>query len=467
MRSQHLLVIAFASLSGFVMLGDFSALSVALPSIARQAGITPTALSLIGAVSTLMFASFLILGGRLTDLFGSVRICAAGLLMYLVGILMAASATGAATLIAARALGGMSFALLGPASFSMLGAYLPAGPVRDRAVGAYVASQGAAMIVGSTLGGALTTYFGWRVVFLMNVPTALVTLALGWVLMRHEPPRTRTGSIDIAGAVMMAAGTAILVWSLTKVGQGAWRSLEVPATLAGGLACYLFFCLYERSIAEPLVPRTLFRDRRLIATSLTSMCIMMAAAAMFILPNVYMQRVMGFSAAQSGLGMLPQALVNITTGGALAYAIGRFSFGLNLFVANATYLTGLGLFLMLPPLLPHGGYLILVCVPLVLSSFGGPFVAFALMSNSTAKAAPGQQGIVTSVVMTSQQLGLALGVAMVLTIAGSGDALGLSVDRSVRYAYLACFGAALLAALFAFGVRSTAPVQGQRANAIA
>ncbi len=466
MRSQHLLVVAFASLSGFVMLGDFSALSVALPSIARQLDITATALSMIGAVSTLMFASFLILGGRLTDLYGSMRVCAAGLLLYLIGILMAASATGAATLIVARALGGMSFALIGPASFSMIGNYLPAGPVRDRAVGIYVASQGAAMIVGSTLGGALTTYFGWRVVFLMNVPTALVTLALGWILVRREPARNLTGSIDIVGAVLMAAGTAMLVWSLTKIGQGGWRSLQVLATLAGGLMCYALFFLYERSIAEPLVPIALFRDRRLIAINLTTLCIMMAAAAMFILPNVYMQRVMGFSAAQSGLGMLPQALVNITTGGALAYAMGRFSFGLNLFVANLIYLAGLGLFLLLPPLLPHGGYLMLVGVPLVLSSFGGPFVAFALMSNATANAAAGQQGIVTSVVMTSQQIGLALGVAMVLTIAGSGDALGLDVERSVRYAYFACFGAALLAALFAFGVR-TARQQGQRANAMA
>jgi MFS family permease len=466
MRSQHLLVVAFASLSGFVMLGDFSALSVALPSIARQLDITATALSMIGAVSTLMFASFLILGGRLTDLYGSMRVCAAGLLLYLIGILMAASATGAAALILARALGGMSFALIGPASFSMIGNYLPAGAVRDRAVGIYVASQGAAMIVGSTLGGALTTYFGWRVVFLMNVPTALVTLALGWILMRREPARTRTGSIDIVGAVLMAAGTAMLVWSLTKIGQGGWRSLQVLATLAGGLTCYALFFLYERSIAEPLVPIALFRDRRLIAINLTTLCIMMAAAAMFILPNVYMQRVMGFSAAQSGLGMLPQALVNITTGGALAYAMGRFSFGLNLFVANLIYLAGLGLFLLLPLLLPHGGYLMLVGVPLVLSSFGGPFVAFALMSNATANAAAGQQGIVTSVVMTSQQIGLALGVAMVLTIAGSGDALGLDVDRSVRYAYFACFGAALLAGLFAFGIR-TARQQGQRANAMA
>jgi hypothetical protein len=202
----------------------------------------------------------------------------------------------------------------------------------------------------------------------------------------------------------------------------------------------------------------------MIANTLATIGIMVAAAAMFFLPNLYMQRVMGFSAAQSGVGMLPQALTNITTGGVLAYAVGRYSFRQNLVMANAAYLTGLSLFVLMPLLLPHAGYALIIGLPLVLSSFGGPFGAFAIIANSTANSPSHQQGIVTSVVMSSQQVGLALGVALALTIESTGEALGAGAAASTRYAYLACLIAAVLGALCGLsGGRGAA--QERRANA--
>jgi hypothetical protein len=168
---------------------------------------------------------------------------------------------------------------------------------------------------------------------------------------------------------------------------------------------------------------------------------------MFFLPNLYMQRVMGFSAAQSGVGMLPQALTTITTGGVLAYAVGRYSFRQNLVMANIAYLTGLSLFVVMPLLLPGAGYALIIGVPLVLSAFGGPFGAFAIIADSTANSPSHQQGIVTSVVMSTQQVGLAVGVALALTIESTGEALGAGAAASVRYAYLSCLIAALLGAV--------------------
>jgi len=462
--SQHTLTILIVALSGFIMLSDFSGLSVALPSIALQEHLSPTTLSLIGSMSTLMFASFLIVGGRLIDLYGPVRTCMSGAMLYLIGAVMAVSASGASALIVARALQGLGFALLGPAGFAKLNMGLPAGPVRDRGLGIYAASQGTAMIVGSVLGGALTTYFGWRVVFLMNIPIVFVVFAVAAVLLRRDPERMRSGSLDIVGAVLIAGSTALLIWSLTKVGQVGWRSFEVQATLIGALLGCLGFVFYERSLAEPLVPIGLFRERRVVANTLATVGIMVAASAMFILPNLYMQRVMGFSAAESGFGMLPQALTNITTGGVLAYAVGRFSFRQNLLTANVAYVCGLSLFLLVPLLLPHAGYALLIGLPLVLSSFGGPFGAFAIIADSTANSPPDQQGLITSVIMSSQQVGLALGVALVLTIASSGDTLGAGAATSLRYAYLACVIAALLGAVSGLsGAR--AKVRERSANA--
>lgn len=454
---RHWLTVAFVALSGFVMMSDFSALSVALPSIAREPGITPAALSLIGSLSTLMFASFLLLGGRLIDLYGAVRTCAAGLLLYAAGALIAATAHGAAALIVARALQGLSCALIGPAGFAKLTSGLPAGTVRDRGLGFYAGAQGAAMIAGSVAGGALTTYLGWRVVFLMNLPTLLATLLLAALLLRAEPERTRPGALDVPGAVLIAAGTALVISSLTRVGEQGWHSSSVLATLAAGLLVYGVFGLYERSRAEPLIPLAVFRAPRMVANTFATLGIMAAAAAMFILPNLTMQRVMGFSAAQSGFGMLPQALTNVTTGGVLAYATSRFSFRKSLSIASAAYLTGLSLFLALPLALPHAGYGLLIGLPLVLSSFGGAFGAFTILANSTAHSPAHRQGLITSVVMSSQQVGLAVGIALALAIAASGASLGGDVP-ALRYAYVACVTAALLGSLCALvGLRERTP----------
>ncbi len=446
--ARYRLTIAFVALCGFVMLSDFSALSVALPSIAHEPGITPTDLSLIGSISTLMFASFLIPGGRLTDRYGGVRTCLLGLALYGAGALIAATASRALALVVGRALGGLSFALLGPAAFAKLTAGLPPGPVRDRGVGIYAGTQGAGMIAGSVLGGAVTTYLGWRAVFLMSLPMLLVTLALGVLLLRREPEQTRGVSLDALGAVLFAAGTALIIRSLTKVGEQGWRSHEVLATLGAAVMLYALFGAYERSRREPLIPLALFREPRMIANTAATLGIMSAAAAMFILPNLTMQRVMGYSAAQSGFGMLPQALTNITMGGVLAYAVGRFTFRRNLSVASAVYLAGLGLFMLLPMLRPHAGYALLIGLPLVLSSFGGSFGAFTILASSTARAPAQRQGLITSVVMSAQQVGLALGVALVLAISASGVSLG-GDGAALRDAHLACLAAALLGALCA------------------
>lgn len=461
---QYTLTIAFVALSGFITMSDFSGLSVALPSIATQEHLTPTTLSLIGSMSTLIFASFMILGGRLTDLYGAVRTCVAGAALYLIGVIIATSASGAFALIAARALQGLGFALLGPAGFAKLNMSVPPGPTRDRGLGLYAGAQGVAMILGSVLGGALTTYFGWRAAFLMNVPMVLVEFALAAVLLRRDPEHARSGTLDVFGGVLIAASTALLIWSLTKVGQVGWRSPEVLATLAGAVLGYLGFVLYERLLAEPLVPGGLFRQKRMVTNTLATIGIMVAASAMFFLPNLYMQRVMGFSAAQSGVGMLPQALTTITTGGVLAYAVGHYSFRQNLVMADIAYLTGLSLFVLMPLLLPQAGYALIIGVPLVLSAFGGPFGAFAIIADSTANSPSHQQGIVTSVVMSVQQVGLAVGVALALTIESTSEALGAGAAASVRYAYLACVIAALLGALCGLS-GGRGPASERRANA--
>jgi len=180
---------------------------------------------------------------------------------------------------------------------------------------------------------------------------------------------------------------------------------------------------------------------------------MAAAAAVFILPNLYMQKVLGFSAAKSGLGMLPQAFTATGMGAVFGYAFGRLSSLQNVLLGVVPFLVGLLLFALLPLIAPDGGYALLILLPLVLAAFGGPYSAMSFMANSTKVVSTQQQGIATSVLMTSQQIGLSLGVSLVLTIATSSEGPAVSTDRSLRYAYLAAFAVAVLGACFAFARR--------------
>jgi len=441
---SYKLTITFISLAGFVQLSDFSLISVALPSIAQNLTLDPSQLSLIVASSTVIFAAFLILGGRLIDLYGQVQCSLAGLFLYMCGAAVAATALGAPALIGARALQGLGFALLYPASFSMLNTALPEGAIRNRGYGIYTSVLGVSLIVGSALGGAATTFFGWRVALLLNGPTALVAIGLAWKLLGHAARPSTRGALDFAGAGLVAVGTALLIWALSAIGRAGGLSAPGMGALGAGIAAFAIFILVERRVTSPLISPSVFRSPNVVGNSLASLFSMAAAAAMFLLPNMYMQRVLGYSAAQSGIGMLPMSLANIATGAFFSFAIGRFSIRYNAVLGFIIFLAGLLLFAILPLFVADNEYVLIVLLPLVVSSFGGTFCGMVLLAGTTMNLPLGQQGVTTSVLMTAQQIGLALGTSLVLTVVASGEAGGAAVDVSLRAAYLVAVASVVL-----------------------
>jgi MFS family permease len=443
-EARYASIVTFVSLSSVIIAGDFSLLSVALPSIGSGLRASPDTLSMIAATSTLVFASCLVLGGRLADLFGQVRCSTIGLALYVVGALLSASAISAVMLIGGRALQGVGCALLSPASFSLLNTALPAGPIRNRGYGVYAASQGAALIIGSGAGGLVTTLLGWRAAFLVNIPIAVASIVLALRTLPLEPPEARRRSVDVAGAALVALGGALLLWSLSIMGRRGLLSIEGLMAFAGGLAAFSVLYWRAKSLPDPLIPASLFRAPNVISSCIAMICVMAASAGMFIVPNLYMQRILGLSAAQSGFGMIPQALAAMLTGRLIITLLARYSLRTNILLGISIFLAGLLLFPGLWLLFPAGGYLGTVLPPLLLCALGSLLPTMALMAGITLAVPPNLQGVGSAAAMMCQQMGLTLGITLVLTVAASTEQHGVPPGTSLGCAFLAAAAVAAL-----------------------
>jgi hypothetical protein len=411
-----------------------SLVSVALPSMARDLRVAPATLSFVVATSTLVYAGFLILGGRLADSYGQGRCCIAGLLLYATGAVAVATAGDVAVLIGARAVQGFGCAMLSPASFSMLNTDLPEGPVRHRGYGMFTTSSGAALVLGSAIGGVVTTALGWRTAFLLNVPFAALAVFIG---MRFVPLGTTSRQrrrLDVPGAALVTLAAAAFVWGLSSLSRPG-AALLGAAVLAAGTVAFAAFYRLERRTRHPLVPPELFRSRGLVAASAAMVCAFAAAAGVFLLPNLYMQRVLSYSAAASGAGMLPQAVAGILVGRLVTLALARFPIRRNVAYGFVCFAGSLALFALCSLLFPHGGYFETILPGLSLCGFSALFTIMMLMRAATLEVERQLQGVASAVAMAVQQIGLALGISLLLGVTAWSEARGISVAVSLRYAF--------------------------------
>ena len=437
MTPRYNMIIAFVGLTFLVVTSDFSLVSVALPSIGRDLAVGPALLSLVVATSTLVYAGFLILGGRLADIYGQGRCCIAGLLLYSVGAVLVALSSDIPLLIGARALQGLGCAVLSPGSFSMLNTALPEGPIRHRGYGVFATVNGAALIVGSVVGGLVTTALGWRFAFLLNVPFAAVAIFIGLRFVPMVRPAVMARRLDLIGAGLVTIGTAALVWGLSAAGRGGTAGLEGLGAIAGGIAVFAIFFVVEGKVGDPLVPPMIFRSRTIVSSTCAMICALAASAGMFMLPNMYMQRVLDFSAATSGLGMLPQALAAMIVGRFITMALARFPVRQNVLMGFAGFGCGLLLFAVLAAVFPGAGYAVNILPPLVVCGFSGLFTVMMLMGAGTLGLSHELQGLASAVAMTGQQIGLALGISLLIGVTGWGEANGIPVATTLAYAFLA------------------------------
>lgn len=444
-------LIAFTQL---IVTSDFLMISVTLPSIGRDFAVPPNLLSWVIAANALTFAGFMTVGGRLGDLFGRRSCFLAGTGLFALASLGSAASAGLDMLIAMRALQGIGTALLAPANFSLLNTLLPEGAVRNRAFGIFGMVQGGSLFLGLLLGGMLTTALGWRAVFVLNIPLIAVIAWLAWRVVPPVAARATGRSIDLPGAILVVIATALLIRSLSAMAEFGWASPRGLGFVASGLAAFGVFFLVESRVRDPLLPLAVFRYPNVVGANIVTLCTVAGAGGLFVVLSIYLQRVLGYSAMMSGLGLMPYA-VGILLGGHLSSrGMDRWPLRVNMLTGTAVSSVSLLLFQMLSR---ERGYAANFPMAEILVATGTIFGLVASQAAATRAIPPDRQGVGSALQLMAQQIGTALGTSLALSVMAS--AVGRGGDTPYRAALLVSsglVGAAFLAALLLTRSRSSA-----------
>lgn len=425
-------------LSQLILTTDFSIVSVALPSIGHDLKVPPPLLAWVISATALTFAGFLVLGGRLTDLMGHRRCLFAGLVLFASGSLASALAPSICFLLPARALQGFGAAFLSPASFSLINTHIPEGPSRHRALGVFGVMQGLSVVIGLVIGDFLTTTFGWRAVFLLNLPFVVLALAMTWYVVPRAQSQASHALQNLPSAALVTLATAVLLWAISQIGQAEIRAGATALVLA--LIGYGSFYAVEARIAVPLIPRSIFTPM-LIVGCVAGLGLLAGVGGIFLLANLYMQTVLKFSAAASGLGMLPYATAVIVSGQAVPLVLARLPLRTTVIAGFVVNIAGLIIFAFCARSQSYAPALLLGSIIAPIGSLTG---YMALIGLATAGIPPSQQGLASAVLFTCQQIGVALGGTVCLSVAAASSSMaGLDVG-SFQNGYLA---AAALAAI--------------------
>ncbi|HEX5301748.1 MAG TPA: MFS transporter, partial [Streptosporangiaceae bacterium] len=429
-------LMAVLSVAQFMVILDATVVNVALPSIARSLGLAVGDVQWVVTAYVLVSGGLVLLGGRAADLAGGRRVFLAGLTVFTAASLASGLAPAAGVLIAARAAQGLGAALLTPAALSVITTSY-AGAQRATALGVWGALGGAGAAVGVLAGGVLTTWLGWRSVFLVNVPVGVAAgLAARHLLPRRQPrrgpdrePDRETGQktgrgLDLRGAALAVAGLVTLVYALAGVPAHAWGSARTLGLLALAVVLLAAFAAAERSASRPLVPAGLWRTRSLVAGVLIMLGATGILVATFFLNSLYLQEVQGVSALRTGLAFLPVALVI----GAGAHLAARLlpRIGSRVLIVAGLAVMGAGA-LLLTGVSARSGYLTGFLPGLLVTGAGTGLVLPATAVTALSEIGGGHAGLASGLMTAAHEIGAALGVAVfsaVAVAAGGGIAAG-------------------------------------------
>jgi EmrB/QacA subfamily drug resistance transporter len=398
----------------FVVVLDASIVNVALPSIGRGLHFTEANLPWVVNTYVIAFGGFLMLGGRSADLLGRRRVFMAGLVVVAVASLLAGFAASQGELIAARAAQGLGAAIISPAALSIVTNLFKDGAERNKALGAWGAVAGSAGAAGVLLGGILTQGLGWQWVLWVNVPVSLIALALTPGLIPESRSESTTRHFDAAGAVSVTAGLSLLAYAVLDASSAGWGSTKIVAPLAASAALIAAFIAIELRSHAPLVPFRLFRVRTVTGANIVGLLLGASLFSMFFFISLYMQQVLGYSPIHTGLSYLPLAVTIIVAAGVGGQFVTRF--GLKPVLSAGMALTAAGL-VWFSRVSVGGGFMGDILGPSLLAALG---LGFGFVT-STIAAVSGvndqEQGVASGLINTSQQIGGALGLAVLSTIA--------------------------------------------------
>ena len=448
------LALALLAAAQFVVVLDASIVNVALPSIGRDLQFSSEDLSWVVNAYTLTFGGFLLLGGRMADLLGRRRMFLSGLVLFALASLAGGFASSAEQLVAARAVQGLGAALLSPAALSLVTVIFAEGAERNKALGVWGAVAGSGGAVGVLAGGMLTQWAGWEWVLFVNVPIAIAA-AIAAPRLLPESRNAGARHFDVAGAVSVTAGLSLLVYALVDAESAGWGSTQTIGLLALALALIAAFVAIERTTRAPLVPFPgIFRLRTITGINLTAVFIAMALFSMFFFVSLYMQYVLGYDALEAGLAYLPLAVGIIVSAGVASALTTRFGFKPVLIAGLLLTAGGLVWFSQVSA---NGGYVSDILFPSLLAAVGLGFAFVPMTIAAVSGVEPHEAGLASGLINTSQQVGGALGLAILATVANGrtadvtagGEALPIALTEGFQRAFTVGAGFAILGALLA------------------
>jgi EmrB/QacA subfamily drug resistance transporter len=409
-----LLVIATAQL---MVVLDATIVNVALPHIQQALGFSGSGLEWVVNAYAVTFGGLLLLGGRAGDILGRRRVFVFGLLLFSAASLLGGFATSEWWLLTARAVQGVGGAVIAPTALALITTNFPEGAERNRAFGVYAAMAGAGSAVGLLLGGILTTYASWRWVLFVNVPIGIVVAAAAPRVLAESP--RRPGRIDVAGAVTGTGGVALLVYGLSKAATGPdgvshWGDAQVLASLAASVLLLVSFVLIERRSSRPLLPMRVLADRNRSGAYLIMLCVATGLFGLFFFLTLFIQNVLGYSAIRSGIAYLPFAIGVVIASALASQLVPRIGPRPLIVAGTAAVAGGMFWFSRLTEQAGYGGQLL---GPMLVSSIGLGLVFVPLALVALHNVAEQDSGVASSLLNAAQQVGGAIGLALLGTVA--------------------------------------------------
>jgi len=432
---------------------DTTIVGVALPDIRQALGFSQASLAWVVNAYLLTFGGFLLLGGRLGDLFGHRRVFTAAIGLFTLASLACGLAGGQGFLLGARAVQGLGGAVASAVALSLVVALFPEPAERAKAMGVYGLLAAGGGSIGVLLGGVLTGLLSWHWIFLVNAPIGAAVVLASLRVLPAAPVRAAGGRLDIPGAVLVTAAVLLAVYAITGSGQAGWA--RTGGELAGAAVLLAAFAAVESRAATPLVPLRLLRQRNLTVASLTGVLWSAAMFACFFLTTLYLQLVLGYRPLQTGLAFLPMnVIMSCLSAGAAARLVARF--GIKPPLVTGLLLAAAGLALLGQA--PVGGHFLTDVLPggILLGTGAGTALA-PLLLVATNDLPPAESGLASGIVNTAFMLGGALGLAVLASLASARTASLLATGHShvaaltggYHAAFLVGAGSAVIAALAA------------------
>ncbi|NUU20310.1 MAG: MFS transporter [Streptomycetaceae bacterium] len=424
-RSRAGLTLALLAFAQFIVAIDYNIVWIALPDIGSELGFSASSLQWVVSAYAVTFGGLLLLGGRAADRLGARRMFMVGLGLYGVSSLVGGLAQEPGVLVAARVVQGIGGSLLVPSILKLLNTSFEEGRERNRALSVWGASASAGLATGAVLGGVLTSELGWEAVFYVNLILAVPAVLLAPRLLpadrKHDEGaehRDGVGGFDLPGAVLATVGVTLVVFGLVRGPEEGWGSMQGAGALAAGLVLLAVFALVEARTRDPLAPLRLFAHRSLAVSMGVGFLYFAAGGAEYYLLTTYLQVVHGYSALEAGFAFLPLGVASVVGGGKVAALILN-RLGVRIAMFAGLMVLALGMALVALGMSAHGSYGE-IAPGVVVFGLGVGMGWTALFVAAASGVDPAEQGVASAVATTAQQIGAAVGLAVLVAIANDG-----------------------------------------------